>query len=103
MLVSRRNFFKKALAIPVAVSFMGYETLAAAEKGQVKITAIKAIALKEKRGSSRGLVKIETDAGVVGYGPSEGGPDTRVAVAMIANGPDGLIGKDPLSIQLHFH
>ena len=103
MVVSRRNFFKTALAMPVAASFMGYEALAAAEKGQVKITAIKTIALKEKRGSSRGLVKIETDAGVVGYGPSEGGPDTRVAIGTIANGPDGLIGKDPLSIHVHFH
>jgi L-alanine-DL-glutamate epimerase-like enolase superfamily enzyme len=103
MVFSRRNFFKQALAMPIAASLGGYEALAAAEKGQVRITDIKAIALKEKRGSSRGLVKIETDAGLVGYGPSEGGPETRVAIAMIENGPDGLIGKDPLSIHVHFH
>ena len=74
MVLSRRNFFKAALAAPISVSLAGYEARAAAAQGQVKITAIKAIRLKEKRGSSRGLVKIETDAGLVGYGPSEGGP-----------------------------
>jgi L-alanine-DL-glutamate epimerase-like enolase superfamily enzyme len=100
---SRRNLLKSALAIPAGAALAGYEAHAAPVQGQVKITAIKAIALKEKRGSSRGLVKIETDAGLVGYGPSEGGPETRLAIAMIEGGPDGLIGKDPLSIKVHFN
>jgi hypothetical protein len=34
---------KKALAMPTAASFVDYETLATAAKGQVKMTAIKAI------------------------------------------------------------
>jgi galactonate dehydratase len=92
-----------ALAAPVGASLAGFEARAAAAQGQVKITAIKAIRLKEKRGSSRGLVKIETDAGLVGYGPSEGGPETRLSIAALEGGPDGLIGKDPLSIHVHFH
>jgi len=103
MVLSRRNFFKAALAAPISVSLAGYEARAAAAQGQVKITAIKAIRLKEKRGSSRGLVKIETDAGLVGYGPSEGGPETRAGIAGVLGGPDGLIGKDPLAIHVHFH
>jgi len=103
MSLSRRNLLKTALTMPAGAALAGYEAKAAPVQGQVKITAIKAIALKEKRGSSRGLVKIETDAGLVGYGPSEGGPETRLAIAMILGGPDGLIGKDPLSIKVHFN
>ena len=101
--LSRRNLLKTALTMPVSAALTSYAAHAAPVQGQVKITAIKAIALKEKRGSSRGLVKIETDAGLVGYGPSEGGPETRLAIAMIEGGPDGLIGKDPLSIHVHFN
>src|SRR6202142_786603 len=103
MILSRRNLLKTALATPVGATFAGYEAKAAPVQGQVKITAIKTIALKEKRGSSRGLIKIETDAGLVGYGPSEGGPETRAGIAGVLNGPDGLIGKDPLAIHVHFH
>jgi galactonate dehydratase len=103
MILSRRNLLRTALAAPIGASLGSFQAKAATAQGQVKITAIKAIALKEKRGSSRGLVKIETDAGLVGYGPSEGGPETRLAIAMIEGGPDGLIGKDPLSIHVHFN
>jgi L-alanine-DL-glutamate epimerase-like enolase superfamily enzyme len=72
----------------------------------VKITAIKTLRLNGKRGTSQGLIKIETDSGLVGYGPSYGGPETRMAIAALETGPgggDGLIGKDPLAIRVHFH
>ena len=105
MVLSRRNFFKAALAMPIGVSLGGYEALAATAQGQVKITAIKAIRLKRGAGS-RGYIKIETDAGLVGYGPGEGGPETRETIAMLedspAGGKTGLIGKDPLAIRVHF-
>jgi L-alanine-DL-glutamate epimerase-like enolase superfamily enzyme len=104
MVLSRRNFLRTALAMPVGASLVGYEALAAPAQGQVKITAIKTLRLK---GGSRGLIKIETDAGLVGYGPSYGGPETRLAIAMLEEGPGGgqlgLIGKDPLAIHVHFH
>ncbi len=105
MVLSRRNFFKAALVMPIGVSLGGYEALAATAQGQVKITAIKAIRLKRGTGS-RGYIKIETDAGLVGYGPGEGGPETRETIAMLedspAGGKSGLIGKDPLAIHVHF-
>jgi galactonate dehydratase len=105
MVLSRRSFFKAALAMPIGVSLGGYESLAAAAQGQVKITAIKAIRLKRGTGS-RGYIKIETDAGLVGYGPGEGGPETRETIAMLeespAGGKTGLIGKDPLAIRVHY-
>jgi hypothetical protein len=106
MVLSRRNFLRTALAVPAGVSLASYEALAAPERGQVKITAIKTLRLNGKRGTSQGLIKIETDSGLVGYGPSYGGPETRSAIAALETGPgdgDGLIGKDPLAIRVHFH
>ena len=80
----------------------GYDALSPA-RGQVKIIAIKALQLKE-RGT---LIKVETDAGISGYGECHGsGQFARPAIAAL-EGPRlphlGLIGKDPLAIQLHFH
>lgn len=80
----------------------GYDAMAAA-RGQVKITAIKALQLQE-RGT---LIKVETDAGVSGYGECHGsGPLAREVIAGL-EGPRlphlGLIGKDPLAIEVHFH
>lgn len=70
---------------------------------KVKITAIRA--LQPRRGAT--LIKVETDAGVSGYGPCHGtGPFVRAAIAGI-EGPRlphlGLMGKDPLAIDVHFH
>lgn len=69
----------------------------------VKITAIKA--LQPKRGAT--LVRVETDAGGVGYGPCHGsGPFVRAAIAGL-EGPRlphlGLIGKDPLATEVLWH
>jgi L-alanine-DL-glutamate epimerase-like enolase superfamily enzyme len=71
--------------------------------GQVKITAIKA--LQPKNGTT--LIRVETDAGVHGYGPCKGtGPFVRAAIDRLA-GPRlphlSLIGQDPLAIEVHFH
>jgi L-alanine-DL-glutamate epimerase-like enolase superfamily enzyme len=70
--------------------------------GQVKITGIKA--LQPRRGTT--LIRVETDAGISGYGPCHGsGPSVRAAIAGL-EGPRlphlGLIGKDPLAIEVHF-
>ncbi len=83
---------------------MTHETLQnTSARGQIKITAIKA--LQPKRDAT--LIKIETDAGITGYGPCHGtGPFVRTAIAHL-EGPRlphlGLIGKDPLAIEVHFH
>lgn len=69
----------------------------------MKITAIKA--LQPKEGTT--LIKVETDAGLCGYGPAQGsGPFVRAVIAGL-EGPRlphlGLIGKDPLATQVHWH
>lgn len=70
--------------------------------GGAEITAIKALQY-----GRRTLVKIETDVGVDGYGPCGGtGPFARSVIAGLEGSrlPHlGLIGKDPLAIQVHFH
>lgn len=78
------------------------DTAAESAREQVKITSIKAM-----RVGQRTWIKIETDQGFVGYGP--GGPSGVVARDVIANLQNGrlphlgLIGKDPLAIQVHHH
>ena len=69
----------------------------------VKITAIKAMQLRDLRT----LIKVETDAGISGYGECHSsGPFAREAITALA-GPRlphlGLIGKDPLAVEVHFH
>lgn len=81
----------------------GYDPLVAARQGETKITAIKALQLQ----TGRTLLKVETDAGVSGYGECHAsGPLAREVIAGL-EGPRlphlGLIGKDPLAIQVHFH
>lgn len=67
------------------------------------ITAVKA--LQPRRGTT--LIKIETDAGVSGIGPcGESGPTARSVIDTLhhARLPHlGLVGKDPLELQVHFH
>lgn len=79
----------------------------------MKITAIKAMQLDFQFDGC--LIKIETDAGLVGYG--ETGTNSAMARAHIdhmtlpaafggarhENGPAQLIGADPLSIEKHFY
>jgi L-alanine-DL-glutamate epimerase-like enolase superfamily enzyme len=82
---------------------MQHAPLDSVASSDVKITAIKALQLQ--RGAT--LVKVETDVGVSGYGPCHGtGPFVRAAIAAL-EGPRlphlGLIGKDPLAIDVHFH
>ena len=89
--------------MPIGTALAHFEALAAPTRDQVKITAIKAMQVKDP-GT---LVKSETDAGVTGYGPCGGnGRFAREVIASLEGGrlPDlGLIGKDPLAIQVHFH
>src|SRR5262249_55160928 len=62
---TRRALLRLAAALPVG-SFLPYRALAAAHQGKVKITAIKAMALKNIAGNC--LIRIDTDAGLTGYG-----------------------------------
>ncbi|HEX2760684.1 MAG TPA: mandelate racemase/muconate lactonizing enzyme family protein [Rhizomicrobium sp.] len=100
----RRDLLKYALALPAASFFSAFDALAQSARGQVKITAIKAMALK----GAQTLVRIDTDAGISGFGECQGdGPMARSVINLYNGGGRlphlGLIGKDPLAIQVHFH
>ena len=104
MRFTRRGFLKAALAMPAGATFSHLEAAAAAVLGLTRITAVKAMQLKE----GRTLIRIDTDAGIAGYGECAGpGAVARAAIAELNGGGRlphlGLIGKDPLAIQVHFH
>src|SRR5438552_291373 len=102
--MTRRNFLQTAMAMPMVTSFAHYQALAAAAQGLTKITRIQALELKE----GRTLIRVDTDAGLSGYGEcNTAGPIARSVIAAY-NGAGrlphlALIGKDPLAIQVHFH
>lgn len=96
--MTRRQLAKLALGIP-ATSFTALRALAQPHQGKVKITAIKAMAVKNIAGNC--LIRIETDAGLTGYG--EAGSTGPMARARIDTMKAMLIGQDALSIERHFH
>jgi galactonate dehydratase len=73
-----------------------YKAMAAPARGAIKITSVKALQLDFQTDGC--LVRIETDAGITGYG--ETGVDARMARARIPQ--LRLVGADPLSIERHF-
>jgi L-alanine-DL-glutamate epimerase-like enolase superfamily enzyme len=110
MQVNRRAFLRGALGIPAAATiaqFLGpFEVLAASMRRQFKITAVKALQLSVTPGT---ILRIDTDAGVSGYGPAHGtGPYVREVIKEFMSNEGSaeglsLIGKDPLAIAVHHH
>jgi L-alanine-DL-glutamate epimerase-like enolase superfamily enzyme len=104
MTISRRNLFKAAFLVPIGATFASFEASAEPVRKQIKITAIKALETTEGT-----IIKIETDAGIDGYGPTSGsGPFVRDVIRQFnseegSSSGLGLIGKDPLAIQVHHH
>ena len=112
-MITRRALLRAALAAPAGAWMANYRALAAPFEGQVRITAIKAMQLDFQFDGC--LIKIETDAGLVGYG--ETGTNSAMARAHIdhlalpaafgggrhPNGLAQLMGADPLSIEKHFY
>ena len=69
-----------------------------AERGQVKITGIKAMQLQRH---PQTLIKVETDAGLVGYG--EAGTHGPIVRAHLQKEILPLLmGQDPLDVELHY-
>lgn len=97
---SRRNFLGKVLALPAGIWMSNFNALceSSSARKKVKITDIKVIQLDFEHDGC--LIKIETDAGLTGYG--ETGVTSRVARAYL-QGRNRLIGADPLSIGTHFY
>jgi galactonate dehydratase len=87
------------VAGPAAAAFPRLALSAEPHRGKVKITDIKAMQIRSIAGNC--LVKVTTDAGLVGYG--EAGVSGPMARARIAQFRQHLVGQDPLSIERHFH
>ena len=96
--MTRRHLLRLAVALPAAGSFLRYRALAAPYAAKVKITEIKAMAIQNIAGNC--LIRIDTDAGLTGYG--EAGATGPMARARIATMRQLLVGKDPLAIEVHF-
>lgn len=101
--MTRRDLLRSALALPAGPSLACFEAFAEPARGQIKITAIKAMQVRD--GGT--LIRVETDAGIHGIGPcGASGPVARDVIRILHQGrlPHlGLIGKDPLAIRVHFH
>ncbi len=97
--LSRRELIRMAVALPATGLFTRYKALAAANVNRVKITNIRAMAIRNIAGNC--LIRIDTDSGVTGYG--EAGATGPMARARIETMKSLLIGKDPLQIEVHFH
>ena len=99
MKIARRDIFRLALGLPAAPWLASFNALAAPAAGMVKITSIRVIGLDNLGDGC--LIRINTDAGLVGYG--EAGLPAAVARARIEMMQPQLIGQDPLAIARHFY
>jgi L-alanine-DL-glutamate epimerase-like enolase superfamily enzyme len=96
--LSRRELVRMAVVLPAAGLFTRYKALAAPNVNRVKMTNIRAMAIRNIAGNC--LIRIDTDSGVTGYG--EAGATGPMARARIETMKSLLIGKDPLQIEVHF-
>ncbi len=96
--MTRRQLLRLAVALPTAGLFDCLNTLAAPSLKRVRITDVRAMAIKNIAGNC--LIRIDTDSGLVGYG--EAGSTGPMARARIATMKPLLIGRDPLAIEVHF-
>jgi len=97
--IARRDALRLALGLPAAPWLTNLTALAAPAAGMVKITAIRVIGLDNLGDGC--LIRINTDAGLVGYG--EAGLPAAAARARIEMMLHHLIGQDPLAIARHFY
>lgn len=95
---TRREWMKYAFALPVSAFLAKFEMLAEPQNGKVKITDIRAMGLDHMAGNC--LIRVDTDSGLTGIG--EAGATGPIARARIETIKPLLIGKDPLSIEVHF-
>jgi len=97
--LTRRELMRLAVALPAAGLFGRYRLMAASNLNRVKITDVRALAIRNIAGNC--LIRIDTDSGLTGYG--EAGATGPMARARIETMKNLLIGKDPLAIEVHFH
>ena len=94
---TRRDLLKLAVLLPTGAWLSRYQAMADPERGRIRITEIRAMKLT----NSNCLIRVDTDAGISGYG--EAGTNGPMARARIEVMKQHLIGKDPLAIEVHFH
>ena len=76
---TRRDWLRTALALPAGAWLDRYTALAAPLRNKVKITAVKAMAIRDIAGNC--LIRIDTDAGLTGYGEAGAtGPMARARI-----------------------
>jgi L-alanine-DL-glutamate epimerase-like enolase superfamily enzyme len=92
----RRDFLRAAFALPAVGMFTAFQRLTAADLGKVQITDIKI-----RPSSSHTMIRIDTDAGISGYG--ESGVTLPMMQAWIPQYRPLLLKQDPLAIQYHWH
>lgn len=61
----------------------------------MKITSVTPRAVAEPGGRRYAVLKVETDAGAVGWGEAPAAPDAQTAVDRLKRELGGLVGKDP--------
>src|SRR5271154_5575611 len=93
-LLSRRDL----LRVAAGGLFAGFRAMAAPNVNRVKITKVRAMAIRNIAGNC--LIRIDTDSGLIGYG--EAGATGPMARARIETMKNLLIGKDTLAIEVHF-
>src|SRR5215472_10093707 len=96
---TRRSLLRLAVSLPAGAHLSPYNALASPYRAKTKITDIQAMGLTTQTGNC--LIRVITDAGLVGYG--EAGASGPMARARIETMKPLLIGKDPLAIEQHFH
>ena len=96
-MMTRRELLRYAILLPAGAWLSRFQSLAEPELGKIRITDIRAMKLSR----SNCLIRIDTDAGISGYG--EAGTNGPMARARIEVMKQYLIGKDPLAIEVHFH
>ncbi len=94
----KRRDLLLAVMLPAGAYLGRYQALAAPYRSKTKIADIQAMGLRTQTGNC--LIRIITDAGLVGYG--EAGSTGAMARARIETMKPLLIGKDPLAIEQHF-
>lgn len=100
MHLTRRDLFRAGLSLAAGSYLANYRLLAAPFEKLVKITGIKVLGLDNVGDGC--LIKIETDAGISGFG--EAGVSAATARARLdVDIMRALVGQDPLAIERHFY
>ena len=96
---TRRDLLKEPQSLSAGSYLANYRAMAAPFARLVKITAINTMQIDSV--SDGCLIKIETGAGLIGYGEAD--ISAKLARDPIELMAKGLIGEDPLAIERHFY